>query len=59
MDMQKNLWAVWFRGHIHTDAERKLAVFATRKEAKAWVADYGMPECKVGKLVVFAYKVKA
>ena len=44
------LWSVWFQDHIHTDAERKLAIFATRKEAADWIKNYGMPECRVRKL---------
>jgi len=48
----KALWAVWFGDHIHMDAENKLAVFATRKAAKSWVEDHGMPECKIRKLEI-------
>jgi hypothetical protein len=46
----QKLWAVWFRDHIHTDAEGKLAVFPTRTKAVTWIKGYGMPECKVREL---------
>ena len=52
--MEKSLWAVYFAGHIHTDVERKLAIFATRKEAASWVTNHGTSECKVRKLTVFS-----
>jgi hypothetical protein len=50
--LPKTLWAVWFRDHIHTDAEGKLAVFQTRTKAVTWIKEYGMPECKVGRFFV-------
>lgn len=48
-----HLWAVWYRDHIHTDVHRKLAIFATREEAKRWIMDHGMPGCKIRKLELF------
>lgn len=38
------LWAVNFRGHIHEDREGKLAVFATRREARRWIDLHGLPK---------------
>lgn len=48
------LWAVYFGGHIHTDVERKLAVFARRSEASSWVHEHGTSECKIRKLIVLS-----
>ncbi len=45
------LWAVWFRDHIHTDAEQKLAVFRTKKIATAWARTEGRGmDCTVRRL---------
>jgi hypothetical protein len=46
------LWAVIFRDHIHTDAEQKLAVFATRTKATQWIKEHGGPDCRVLRLNV-------
>lgn len=47
-----HLWSVWFRDHIHTDSEGKLAIFPTREAAMRWTKEYGMPACKVRKLTL-------
>lgn len=46
------VWAVCFKGHIHTDAKGKMAVFITRADAKAWVSKYGMPGCMIIKVMI-------
>ena len=46
------LWAVYFKDHIHTDYEQKLAVFRTYGKARKWVREYGTDECRVTRLEV-------
>ena len=41
--MRQHLWAVWFNGHIHTDADQKLAIFRTRRLAEEFVERECMP----------------
>ena len=48
----RQLWAVYFKDHIHTDYEQKLAVFRTYRKARKWVHDYGTDECRVKRLEV-------
>lgn len=49
----EGLWSVWWRDHIHTDVERKLAVFATKAEAEEWKREHSaFPEAKIRKLTI-------
>lgn len=43
-------YAVVFRGHIHTDIDKRLTVLRTKREALQWIKDHGGPDCKVVKL---------
>jgi hypothetical protein len=48
----KVLWAVMFQDHIHTDANRKMAVFRTKKDAEWWIRNCGAPSCTVMKIEI-------
>lgn len=50
----KQLWAVWFRDHIHTDIEGKLAIFTTRAKAADWVYNHAVSpdDTKIRKLTL-------
>jgi hypothetical protein len=44
------VWVIWFKDHIHTDANQQLAVFPRRKDATAWLQQHGIWDCKVKRL---------
>ncbi len=46
------LWAVWFEDHIHTDIHGQYAIFRNREKARRWMEKYGIPGCRVARLVV-------
>jgi hypothetical protein len=46
------MWAVWFKGHIHTDAHGQLAIFASKRAANAWMKKHALPGCHVEKVLI-------
>lgn len=39
------VWLILFRDHIHTDVNGKLAIFASKSAAQAWIDKWGTPDC--------------
>lgn len=50
------VYCVWFRDHIHTQEDGKLAIFDKLKDANQWMGGKGDAECKVRKMQVVPYK---
>jgi hypothetical protein len=46
-DFPMQVWAAWFRDHIHTDVHGQLAIFAKRKDAQAWIDEHGLGLCSL------------
>ena len=46
------MWAIWFKDHIHEDVNGQLAIFATRKHARAWMKKCGWADCKIRSITV-------
>lgn len=52
------VYTIWFKDHIHTDCDGRLAIFDRLKCAEGWLEKYGglmAKNCKVRKMLVTPY----
>lgn len=46
-----SIWAILFKGHIHTNAYGGLAVFHKRRDAVAWMNEHAIDGCRIVRFI--------